>query len=88
MVAVRDIQPLEMILWEEPAVVGPYSKSTIGCLQCFKKLNTHSPNLYTCSKCNFPMCDKECEEGSLHSVRSCLALVLYISEVLFSVRCI
>ena len=37
MVATRDIDPLELILIEEPAVVGPYSKSTNGCLQCFKK---------------------------------------------------
>ena len=38
MVATRDIDPLELILVEEPAVVGPYSKSTNGCLQCFKKV--------------------------------------------------
>ena len=39
MVATRDIEPLELILTEDPAVVGPYSKTSVGCLQCFKKVD-------------------------------------------------
>ena len=63
MIAARDIQPLELILWEEPAVVGPYSKSGSGCLQCLKRVN----GSYTCSGCQFPMCNKDCEASTLHN---------------------
>ncbi len=63
MIAARDIKPCELILWEEPAVVGPYSKSgSIGCLQCFRKVD----GKYTCSGCHFPMCNKECELSRFH----------------------
>ena len=47
MVATRDIAPLELILTEDPAVVGPYSKNTMGCLQCFKKVD----GSYMCPCC-------------------------------------
>lgn len=62
MVAARDINPLELILIEEPAVVGPYSKSSIGCLQCFKKVD----GTYRCRRCQFPMCGDVCASGRLH----------------------
>ena len=52
MVATRDIDPLELILVEEPAVVGPYSKSTNGCLQCFKKASS----IYTLSDILAALC--------------------------------
>ena len=39
MVAARDILPCEMILSEKPAVVGPYARTSPGCLQCFKKVD-------------------------------------------------
>ena len=53
MIATRDIEPLELILKEDPAVVGPYSKSGSGCLHCLKKVD----GSYLCSGCQFPMCD-------------------------------
>lgn len=63
MIAARDIKPLELILWEEPAVVGPYSKSgSAGCLQCLKKVDGN----YTCSGCQFPMCNRECQNSPFH----------------------
>merc|ERR1719264_773166 len=62
MVATRDIDPLELILVEEPAVVGPYSKSTNGCLQCFKKVD----NTFRCPGCRFPMCNERCTKGNRH----------------------
>ena len=46
MVATRDIDPLELILVEEPAVVGPYSKTTNGCLQCFKKASQSQVSIH------------------------------------------
>ena len=62
MIAARDIEPLELILKEEPAVVGPYSKSGSGCLQCLKKVD----GSYLCSGCKFPMCNSDCELSPLH----------------------
>ena len=42
MVAARDLNPLEVILKEYPAVVGPYSNTLPGCLQVLS-LNTFFP---------------------------------------------
>ena len=62
MIAVRDIEPLELILKEDPAVTGPYSKSGSGCLHCLKKVD----GSYLCSGCQFPLCNSECEKSILH----------------------
>ena len=62
MVAARDIKPLELLLWEQAAVVGPYSKNGSGCLQCLKKVD----GSYLCSGCQFPMCNSECEKSLFH----------------------
>ena len=62
MVASRDINPLELILKEFPAVVGPYTNTLQGCLQCFRKIDGG----YKCTGCGFPMCNAKCESGPLH----------------------
>ena len=62
MVAARDINPLELILKEHPAVVGPYTNTLQGCLQCLRKVD----GSYKCSGCGFPMCNEKCERGPLH----------------------
>ena len=62
MVASRDINPLELILKEHPAVVGPYTNTLQGCLQCFRKVDGG----YKCTGCGFPMCNAKCESGPLH----------------------
>ena len=62
MVASRDINPLELILKEDPAVVGPYTNTMQGCLQCLRKVD----GTYTCTGCGFPMCNSKCERGLLH----------------------
>ena len=62
MVASRDINPLELILKEHPAVVGPYTNTLQGCLQCLRKVDGN----YKCSGCGFPMCNEKCERGPLH----------------------
>jgi hypothetical protein len=62
MVASRDITPCELILSEKPAVVGPYARTSPGCLQCFKKVD----DSFLCSGCKFPMCDEACAKGPLH----------------------
>ena len=62
MVASRDINPLELILKEHPAVVGPYTNTLQGCLQCFRKVD----GSYKCTACGFPMCNSKCQDGYLH----------------------
>ena len=62
MVASRDINPLELILKEHPAVVGPYTNTLQGCLQCFRKVD----GSYKCTACGFPMCNSKCQNGYLH----------------------
>ena len=57
MVAARDLNPLELILKESPAVVGPYSNTLPGCLQCFRKVD----GSYACTNCGFPMCNPRCQ---------------------------
>ena len=62
MIASRDINPLELVLKEHAAVVGPYTNTLQGCLQCFRKVD----GSYTCTGCGFPMCNSKCESGYLH----------------------
>lgn len=66
-VAARDIKALEVILEEYPITMGPYSKSLPQCLQCFKPFLKES-ECVRCSSCNFPVCDEDCENGSLHRI--------------------
>ncbi len=62
MIAARDLNPLELILKEYPAVVGPYSNTLPGCLQCFRKVD----GSYVCTDCGFPMCQPRWQTGHLH----------------------
>ena len=64
MVAVRDIKQMEVVLREEPVVVGPYTQTTPQCLQCCRKVD----GSYRCELCNFPVCNQACSEGSNHVV--------------------
>ena len=56
MVAVRNIKQMEVILTEDPVVVGPYTQTdTLHCVECFKKIDTNdSP----CQLCGYPLCPK------------------------------
>jgi len=60
--AVRDIEPLEVILTDTPAVKGPHHDSVPVCLQC---LRVHEGD-YFCSDCNLPFCSEECSEEKEH----------------------
>jgi len=64
LVATRNIKKGEVICEEVPAIVGPYSRSTPQCLQCFKIL--HTGHKYTCSGCGYPMCGDQCSSGNYH----------------------
>jgi len=61
-VATRKIRKGEIILSDQAAVVGPmYTKCRISCLNCLK-----TTNLQPCSKCSWPVCSQECENGFFH----------------------
>ena len=64
LVATRNIKKGEVICEEKPAIVGPYSRSTPQCLQCFRILQPD--HQYTCSGCGYPMCGDQCSKGSYH----------------------
>ena len=74
-VATRDISPLELVLIDQPAVVGPATKTQPICLECLKgplSLSTTSE----CEGCHFPIC-QQCHDQSsnrskrFHSDREC-----------------
>ncbi|XP_023323790.1 protein msta [Eurytemora carolleeae] len=71
LVATADIKPGEVILQEYPAVVAPSLVSATVCLECLR--NWQGANL--CSKCKFPVCNKECEQGTNHK-QECSVLAL------------
>jgi hypothetical protein len=78
LIATRDIAEGEVILRETPLIAAPSakefptkrspkdkdskgSKFACLCLGCYKNVTS----LYKCSKCGWPVCDKECEKVSL-----------------------
>ena len=47
LVASRDIKPLELVLWDTAAAVGPAADSVPVCLECFSKVD----GTFQCPKC-------------------------------------
>ncbi|CAB4062395.1 unnamed protein product [Lepeophtheirus salmonis] len=76
MLASKDIRAGDVVFIERPAVWGPDSKSRPVCLNCLenKSSNQLEAERYFCSKCGFPVCNEECENGMYH-VQECDALV-------------
>ena len=64
LVATRNIKQGEVIVHEQPIVLGPYTRSKAQCLNCFKLID--SKNRFDCSRCGFPVCGEECERGIYH----------------------
>jgi len=64
MVASRDIQPAELVLYDSAACVGPRMWSPPVCLQCLKPLTSD----YRCTKCRWPLCGPKCENGTRHQI--------------------
>lgn len=62
MVASRDIQALELILFDTAIVVGPRNKAGCICLECGKETNNN-----LCGICSFPVCGELCQVGKSHS---------------------
>ena len=61
-VAARDIKPLEVILRDYPAMVGPYFDENPLCLECLLKTDGN----YSCPICELPLCGNECTAGPAH----------------------
>ena len=62
MVASRDIKPLELVLWDRAAAVGPAADALPVCLECFGKVD----GSFLCPKCQFPLCGAKCVGKNLH----------------------
>jgi len=62
LVATRVIEPLELIMWDEAACLGPRMGGPPVCLNCLKKWNSGS----TCERCAWPVCNENCQNGSVH----------------------
>ena len=63
-VAVRDIEPLELIMWDNAAAIGPKMGGPPVCLQCLKPVD----GSYRCENCKWPMCNKKCADGKVHKI--------------------
>ena len=62
MVATRDIEPLELILKEKPAIIGPNQKTAPACLECLLPVKGE----FECPKCCLPLCGSQCTNGPNH----------------------
>lgn len=65
MIARRDIKPGDVILRENPFILGPKITSHPMCLGCLKTI-PQPRDFYKCSSCNWPMCGKSCETSLSH----------------------
>merc|ERR1711892_468547 len=64
LVATQKIKQGEVILHEDPLVLGPYTRSKPQCLNCFKVINPQSS--IDCPGCDYPVCDELCASGRYH----------------------
>lgn len=75
-VASRVIEEGELIIFEKPMSIGPYSPSDILplCLSCCQDIGLSS----RCSKCKWPVCGTECEQVKfLHHFRVLFLITHY-----------
>jgi len=78
-VASRDIEPLELIMWDTAAAMGPRMGSPPVCLQCLKAVD----GSFRCEECNWPMCRSQCAQGKAHAIE-CRLLKNTVGKVEFS----
>ena len=62
--AVRDISPTELILKDEPLVIGPSRQQQIVCVECLKPCDAS----VTCQHCRLPLCQPQCQHLAWHSI--------------------
>lgn len=61
--AIRDIDPLEIILSDRPAVVAPNHTTPPVCLGCLQIVDGSS----VCPGCSYPVCSVECSNSVVHA---------------------
>ena len=61
----------ELILYDQSLVMGPKVGPRFLCLNCMKTLP--KDHTYFCSKCNWPVCNLDCEKGKSHQ-KECATL--------------
>ncbi|XP_063228128.1 SET domain-containing protein SmydA-8 isoform X2 [Bacillus rossius redtenbacheri] len=76
LVASRDLRPGELIISEDPLVVGPCYDCQPLCVGCYRRLDLAAQD-FRCERCGWPLCAADCpgrgaEHG--HSGRECEAL--------------
>ena len=62
LVATRDIEPLELIIEDEPAVFGPNHDTGPACMECLLPTD----GSFLCPKCSLPLCGPDCLDGPYH----------------------
>lgn len=62
MIATRDIKEGEIVLKENPLIIGPKPVSVPLCLGCNKQIDAS----YKCSQCGWPLCGPSCESSVTH----------------------
>ena len=80
-VAVRDIEPLELVMWDNARALGPRMGCPPVCLQCLKPVD----GSFRCEKCNWPVCDEKCANGNAHKIE-CETLKNVTEKVLNFIR--
>ncbi|XP_046392646.1 uncharacterized protein LOC124160706 [Ischnura elegans] len=69
-VAIRDLEPGEVVVREKPVVFGPKHFSPPICLGCLVPIQS-SQNLRCCTTCGWPVCSLECEKLPCHAEYEC-----------------
>lgn len=63
-VATRNLEALELVMYDSAAAMGPRMGSAPVCLQCLKAVD----GKYRCGGCGWPMCDNKCQNGFAHKI--------------------
>ncbi|XP_066249771.1 SET domain-containing protein SmydA-8-like isoform X1 [Euwallacea similis] len=58
-VSKKEIKPGEVIISEEPLVVGPCTSCKVQCLGCYRDLE-NKDHMHRCTNCGWPLCCKKC----------------------------
>ncbi|XP_045131510.1 uncharacterized protein LOC123516301 [Portunus trituberculatus] len=62
MVATRDIAAGEVLMKDEPLLIGPKMMTEPVCLACYRPVDGE----YCCRECGFPLCSSDCEGSDDH----------------------
>ena len=58
--AIRPIKATELILTDQPLVIGPSRQQQVVCVECLEPVD----GSITCQKCHFPLCQTDCAKTS------------------------